>query len=120
MRRPRADPWQVIVLVLVLVVIPMLVGLQVIDSNRREDLLRAQNVNAWARYDDQIASCERGNVVRRSFEEQSKAIGRIYEVLGVTFAAPVAPPQVDCHAAISVPFDPRPEGVSPPPKEFSS
>lgn len=71
-----------------IVLIPCLVGIYIVDQNRRSSdekaraaLASAQAKDSWARYDSAYESCIRGNTLRATANEHVVAIRNISVVL---------------------------------------
>ena len=78
-----------------------LFALFLVNDRRDHQLARAQAVDAWARYDNAVASCERGNVVRRYLNrivESEAHLNRELPLIAI----------VNCGMSIAVPPYPRP------------
>ena len=64
----------VVIVCAFVVLIPALVGFVLLDRSQQADLKRAQRIDAWARYDNAIMSCARGNILRLAVNEQAQEL----------------------------------------------
>lgn len=64
-----------------LVLIPCLIGLWWVDRQRAIDVRRVQAIEAWAAYDASMGSCQRGNVLRASADDQAVALRQVSFIL---------------------------------------
>lgn len=71
----------VVIVCAFVVLIPALVGFVVLDRSQQSSLKRAQRTDAWARYDNAIMACARGNLLRLAVNEQAQELKLIARAL---------------------------------------
>jgi hypothetical protein len=101
-----------IMIIVILLFIPVGAMTWVYEHNRQNDIrdqdaliVHATALSLWAVYDNTMSACERGNVLRRKSQQNSRALRQLgFQVDPI--------PLVRCESVVIAPSLPRPDGTA--------